>query len=195
MTSEKQAKQKVDDNTIAREIMEWIVSIIIAVALVLVIHNYIGQLVRVDGASMQPTLFTDQRVLVTKIPYWNDANIERGDIVITKYPESRENFVKRIIALPGDKIEVEDGILYINDVEISEPYIKEEMYTDYDEILIPEDYYFVMGDNRNNSKDSRSTSVGPLPRDMIQGRAYAILWPFVDYEVIEHKEYTELSDN
>lgn len=192
MTSEKKEKQKADDNTIAREVMEWIVSIIIAVALVLVIHNYIGQLVRVDGASMQPTLYTDQRVLVTKIPYWNDENIERGDIVITKYPDSRENYVKRIIALPGDTLRIEDGVLYINGIEIDEDYIKEEMNMDYEETVIPDGYYFVMGDNRNNSRDSRSASVGPLPRDMIQGRAYAILWPFVDYEVIEHKEYTEL---
>ena len=193
MTNEKNERQKPDDNTLAKEVMEWIISIIIAVALVLVIHNYIGQLVRVDGASMQPTLYTDQRVLVTKIPYWNDENIERGDIVITKYPESRENFVKRIIALPGDTLEIDDGVLYINGIEIDEPYIKEEMETNYSEIVIPEGYYFVMGDNRNNSKDSRSISVGPLPRDMIQGRAYAILWPLIDYEVIEHKEYTELS--
>ena len=92
MRGEQKDKQKFDDNTVAREIMEWIISIIVAVALVLVIHNYIGQLVRVDGASMQPTLYTDQRVLVTKIPYWNDENIERGDIVITKFPGSRENF-------------------------------------------------------------------------------------------------------
>ncbi len=193
MIKEKTEKKKIDDQTIAREIMEWIVSIIVAVALVLVIHNYIGQLVRVDGASMQPTLFTDQRVLVTKIPYWNDNNIERGDIVITKYPGSRENFVKRVIALPGDTIRISEGNLYINDVEINEPYIKEEMYTSYTETIIPEGYYFVMGDNRNNSKDSRSSSVGALPREMIQGRAYAILWPFDQFEIIEHCEYSELS--
>ena len=192
MTIENESKKKFNDNTIAREIMEWVVSIIIAVALVLVIYNYVGQLVRVDGASMQPTLYTDQRVLVTKIPYWNDENIERGDIVITKYPGSKENFVKRIVALPGDTIRITDGILYINDTAIDEPYIKEEMYTDYPETTIPEGYYFVMGDNRNNSKDSRSSSVGALPREMIQGRAYAILWPFVDFEIIEHKDYTEL---
>lgn len=195
MTNQTKSKQKADDNTIAKEIMEWIVSIIIAVALVLLIHNYLGQLVRVDGASMQPTLYTDQRVLVTKIPYWNDENIERGDIVITKYPDNKDNFVKRVIALPGDKLKIEYGILYINDIQIDEPYIKEEMGNDYSEIIIPEGHYFVMGDNRNHSKDSRSSSVGPLPRDMIQGRAYAILWPFVDYEIIEHKEYTELSDS
>jgi len=192
MTGENNTNKKYNDNTLAREVMEWIVSIIVAVALVLVIHNYIGQLVRVEGASMQPTLYTDQRVLVTKIPYWNDENIERGDIVITKYPGSRENFVKRIIALPGDTIRITDGILYINDTAIDEPYIKEEMYSDYTETLVPEGYYFVMGDNRNNSKDSRSSSVGALPRDMIQGRAYAILWPFADFRVIEHKDYTEL---
>jgi len=193
MRGEQKDKQKFDDNTVAREIMEWIISIIVAVALVLVIHNYIGQLVRVDGASMQPTLYTDQRVLVTKIPYWNDENIERGDIVITKFPGSRENFVKRIIALPGDRIRVTDGVLYINDIVIDEPYIKEKMYSDYTETTVPEGYYFVMGDNRNNSKDSRSSAVGALPREMIQGRAYAILWPFVDFKVIEHKEYTELN--
>jgi len=193
MRGEQKEKQKFDDNTVAREIMEWIVSIIVAVALVLVIHNYIGQLVRVDGASMQPTLYTDQRVIVTKIPYWSDENIERGDIVITKFPGSRENFVKRIIALPGDRIRVTDGVLYINDIAIDEPYIKEKMYSDYTEATVPEGYYFVMGDNRNNSKDSRSSAVGALPREMIQGRAYAILWPFVDFKVIEHKEYTELN--
>lgn len=193
MTKEKAETKKMQGNALAKEVMEWIVSIIVAVALVLVIHNYIGQLVRVDGASMQPTLYTNQRVLVTKIPYWNDENIERGDIVITKYPQSRENYVKRIIALPGDKISITNGVLYINDTAIVEPYINEEMYSDYTETIVPEGNYFVMGDNRNNSKDSRSTSVGSLPRDMIQGRAYAIMWPFADFEVIEHKEYTELS--
>ena len=187
-------KKKFNDEAIAREVMEWIVSIIVAVALVLVIHNYIGQLVRVDGASMQPTLYTDQRLIVTKIPYWNDENIERGDIVITKFPGSRENYVKRIIALPGDKIRIKDGVLYINDTAIDEPYIKEEMFTDYSETIIPEGHYFVMGDNRNNSRDSRSVTVGALPRDMIEGRAYAILWPFVDFKVIEHNDYDELKD-
>lgn len=191
--SKKHNKKKFDDQTIAKEIMEWIVSIIVAVALVLVIHNYIGQLVRVDGASMQPTLYTDQRVVVTKIPYWNDENIERGDIVITKYPGSRENFVKRVLALPGDTIEITDGVLYINKTEIDEPYIKETMYADYQLTTIPEGHYFVMGDNRNNSKDSRNSSVGALPREMIQGRAYAIIWPFADLELITHSDYSELS--
>ncbi|MEX1378190.1 MAG: signal peptidase I [Eubacteriales bacterium] len=190
----REKKKKFNDEAIAKEVMEWIVSIIVAVALVLVIHNYIGQLVRVDGASMQPTLYTDQRLIVTKIPYWNDENIERGDIVITKFPGSRENYVKRIIALPGDKIKIVEGVLYINDIVIDEPYIKEKMYTDYSETTIPEGHYFVMGDNRNNSRDSRSLSVGALPREMIQGKAYAILWPFVDFEVIQHDDYDELEE-
>ena len=93
----------------------------------------------------------------------------------------------------GDTIKISDGVLYINNTEIDEPYIKEQMYANYPETTIPEGHYFVMGDNRNNSKDSRNSSIGALPRDMIQGRAYAIVWPFIDYTVLEHKEYTELS--
>lgn len=193
MTIKESGKHKFDDAAVAKEIMEWFVSIIIAVSLVLVIHNYFGQLVRVDGASMQPTLYTDQRVLVGKIVYWNDENIERGDIVITKFPNSRDNYVKRIIALPGDSVYIIDGVLYINDEIIDEPYIKEDMLLNYGKAMIPADHYFVMGDNRNNSKDSRSVNVGSLPRSFIKGKVHAIVWPFIDYTVIEHHDYIELA--
>lgn len=184
--------KKSKEDAIAREIMEWLVSIIVAVALVMILHNYIGQIVRVDGASMEPTLYTNERVIVGKINY-NLGKTKRGDIVITHFPDDYFNYVKRVIGLPGDKLSVKDGNLYINDVLVEEPYIKEKMLMDFDEIIIPENHYFVMGDNRNNSRDSRSNSVGILPKELLGGKVILIVWPFDKIEKLEQHQYLELT--
>ncbi len=170
---------------IEKEVAEWVFSIVIAVALALLIHNFVFQIIRVDGPSMEPTLYTDERMLVTKFTYYFDSP-QRGDIVVTKFPEDRRNFVKRIIGLPGETISISDGKLYIDGVVLDEPYIKETLLWDYDEITINQDSYVVMGDNRNNSRDSRHISVGPLEEKMIVGKAQFVVWPLSVIHRINH---------
>ena len=177
----KEAKKK----RIESEIAEWVFSIVIAVALALLIHNFVFQIVRVDGPSMEPTLYTDERMAVTKFTYYFHAP-QRGDIVVTKFPGDNLNYVKRVIGLPGEVLKVRDGKVYINDVALEEPYIKEAIFNDYGEILIPEGQYMVMGDNRNDSRDSRYVSIGPLDRKMIMGKSQYVVWPFSEMRRINH---------
>lgn len=180
-----EAKKDIKEKKIEKEIAEWIFSIVIAIALALLIHNFIFQIIRVDGPSMEPTLYTDQRMAVTKFSYYFTTP-KRGDIVVTKFPDDNRNFVKRVIGLPGETLIVKNGQVYINDVLLNEPYIKEEIFNDYGEIVIADGKYMVMGDNRNNSRDSRYVNVGPLDEDMIVGKSQYVVWPLNEIHQINH---------
>jgi len=184
----KKAKKK----RIESEIAEWVLSIIIAVALALLIHNFVFQIVRVDGPSMQPTLYTDERMAVTKFTYYFNSP-QRGDIVVTKFPEDDRNYVKRVIGLPGEVLKIRDGKVYIDGVALDEPYIKEAIREDYGPITLPEGKYMVMGDNRNNSRDSRRVNIGPLDEEMIVGKSQFLVWPLNNIHRINH--YTGQLEN
>jgi signal peptidase I len=136
---------------------------------------------------MQPTLYTDERMAVTIFSYYFNTP-QRGDVVVTKYPDDSRNFVKRVIGLPGETLEIKDGKVYIDGVELDEPYISEEINFDYGEITIGEGKYFVMGDNRNNSRDSRYINVGPLDEELIVGKAQYVVWPFGELRRLNHYE-------
>ncbi len=168
-----------------KEVAEWVFSIIIAVALALLIHNFVFQIVRVDGPSMEPTLYTDERMAVTIFSYYFNSP-QRGDVVVTKYPEDKRNFVKRVIGLPGETLKIENGKVYIDGVELDEPYINEAIFNDYGDITIAEGKYMVMGDNRNNSRDSRFINVGPLDEELIVGKAQYVVWPFNEMRRLNH---------
>lgn len=164
-----------------KEIREWITSLIVALVAVLIIRAFLFTIIRVDGYSMLDTLHNGDRLYVSVLtPRLN--GYERGDIVICHYPNRRENFVKRIIALPGDTVEVRGGALYINGQLTEEPYLSEErtqkfhggLY-DFKPVELSEDQYFVMGDHRDDSNDSRR--VGPITGSMLVGEARCILWP------------------
>ena len=170
---------------IEREVAEWVFSIVIAVALALLIHNFVFQIVRVDGPSMEPTLYTDERMAVTRFSFYFNSP-QRGDIVVTKFPNDNRNYVKRVIGLPGETLEIKDRKLYIDGVVLEEPYIKEEIYADYGPITIPEGKYMVMGDNRNDSRDSRYISIGPLEEKMIVGKSQYVVWPLGKIRRINH---------
>ncbi len=180
-------RKHVSDKTkkVEKEVTEWVFSIIIAVALALLIHNFVFQIVRVDGPSMQPTLYTDERMAVTIFSYYFNSP-ERGDIVVTKYPEDDRNFVKRVIGLPGETLKIENGKVYIDGVELDEPYINEEIINNYGDITIPEGKFMVMGDNRNNSRDSRYIDVGPLDEELIVGKVQYVVWPFNEFRRLNH---------
>jgi signal peptidase I len=160
----------------ARELIEWAIAIGLAVVLAVSVHTWVGQLVTVDGPSMQPALWTGEKVLIGKVEYYFNQP-KRGDIVLARFPGSDQNFIKRVIALGGERILVNDGSVYINGKKLDEPYISEPIGYSMEELTVPEDCVFLMGDNRNNSTDSHKEYVGPIPLNMVEGRAYALVWP------------------
>lgn len=160
--------------SLGREIIEWAITLGLAVGLALAVHAWVGELITVLGSSMEPNLWENEKVLVGKVEYYF-AKPKRGDIVIVKFPDRREDIIKRVIATGGERIRVADGCVYINDQKLVEPYIQEPIFMDEPEITVPPDTVFVMGDNRNNSHDSRH--VGPVPLKDVLGRAYLIVWP------------------
>lgn len=156
-----------------RETAETIVlAVVIFLLLQLVVRNF-----RIQGNSMQPTLETGQFVLVERVSYRFSAP-KRGDIVIFEYPRApQEDFVKRIIGLPGETVDIASGQVYINGTPLVEPYVHGQPTLTYRPIhlTLGPDEYFVMGDNRAGSSDSRTW--GPLPRRNIVGRAWLSYWP------------------
>jgi len=161
----------------------WIQRLGLAFFIVLLCRLLVVDTLIVQGNSMQPSLHPDETMLLFKAAYWF-SEPQRGDVVICRYPDMPDNFVKRIIALPGERVSIKNHTLYINDVPVDEPYIKEEMATSMPEVIVPRDSYFVMGDNRNDSKDSRDHRVGPLPKKMLLAKVVAISWPLPEWRAV-----------
>ncbi|MBC7259028.1 MAG: signal peptidase I [Chloroflexi bacterium] len=168
-----------------REAAETIVlAVVLFLLLQLVVRNF-----RILGASMLPTLETGQFVLVERVSYWF-SEPRRGDVVIFEYPRApQEDFIKRIIGLPGETVEIESGSVYINGNLLVEPYLAGQPTLTYRPIRLTlgPDEYFVMGDNRAASSDSRAW--GPLPRHNIIGRAWLCYWPPSRWGVIRRVTY------
>lgn len=162
----------------SREALEWIVCILVAVALALTFNTFVAQIIIVDGTSMEPTLMNRERMLVTRFTY-RIRMPERGEIVILHYPDpaDRENYVKRVVGLPGDTVEIRDGTLYVNGSAIDEPYIAARMERDLAPVVVPKGTVYVLGDNRNDSHDSRYYDVGPVSTDLLLGEVHAVIWP------------------
>ncbi len=175
-----------------REILSWAITIAAAVVAALLIRAFVFEFVRVDGPSMQNTLFTDQEMLVTKVDY-AFSSPQRGDIVICRFPEEEKLLVKRVIGLPGETIEAKGGKLYINGQESDNHYAtaapKDEWVDpsdppqpNFDIVQIPDDCVFVLGDNRRDSRDSHV--YGPLPLKGIYGVAHLVVYPFDQWKAI-----------
>jgi signal peptidase I len=159
------------------EVREYIEAFGVAVVLALFIITFIAQSFLVQGASMEPSLHNGQRLLVDKIVY-RIRPPQRGEIVVFRYPaDPRRRFIKRVMGLPGDQIEVRRHKLYINGVAVEESYINGPTYGDFGPFIVPENTVFVLGDNRNNSDDSRFSDVGAVPLELIVGRALFVYWP------------------
>ena len=141
-----------------KELLSWIEVVAIAAAIAFVVNNFLIANSRVPTSSMEPTIMTGDRVFGSRLTY-KFSDIERGDIVIFRYPlDEKTYFVKRVIGLPGDVVDVKDGHVYLNnsDTPMDEPYIAEPMNVEPPlHFEVPEGHYFCMGDNRNNSMDAR----------------------------------------
>lgn len=156
-----------------REVVE---SLVIAVVLAVIIRVFLFQFFVIPSGSMEPTLTEGDMIAANKIVY-RFSEPKRGDIIVFKYPLNPDrDFVKRLIGLPGEKLLIKDSTLYINDKVIAEPYLPKGLsYQDYGPVTVPKDKYFMMGDNRNNSLDSRSWR--EMPKENIVGKAALIYWP------------------
>jgi signal peptidase I len=152
----------------------------ISVALAVILIVFIYQPVKVEGTSMMPGLTDQERIFVNKYEYkLSPNNIHRGDLIVFHYPKDpRESYIKRVVGVPGDSIEIRDGDVYVNAEKLIEPYVEPD-YRDRDSmklLVVPPDDYFVLGDHRNSSSDSRSW--GFVDRPKIYGKAVLVYWPF-----------------
>lgn len=171
--------------SMGREILEWILVVVVAVSAALLIRTFIFEPVRVDGESMLNTLHDNEYMIVTKYQYlFSDP--DRFDVVICHYPgRGNTNFVKRIVGIPGDTVAMRGGILYVNGEAVDEPYIDFHAAYTLEDTVIEEGHYFVLGDNRPNSNDSHAPGVGQLSRDMIVGKVRLVAWPISAWRTIK----------
>ena len=160
-----------------RELRSWTRDLAVALGLALVIIVFLYQPVKVEGTSMAPLLSDQERIFINKFVYRFEP-IERGDVVVFWYPlDKSKSFIKRVVALPGETIELRAGHLFVNGKELFEPYVPAS-YLDgasYPPLTLGADNYFVMGDHRDSSNDSRV--FGPVGRQYIYGKAVFAYWP------------------
>jgi signal peptidase I len=200
----------------AKDVLEWVYCIVIAIVLALLFRYFIGTPTIVKQISMYPTLVQDQRLWLNRWTRTTKTMPERGDIItfeapskktysvseidqenpIAKYENEptnilskftyyvlewgKDSYIKRVIALPGEHVEIKDGKVYINGEEVQEDYLQEGVVTDvvgagFDDFIVPENYVFAMGDNRNHSTDCRA--FGCIPLEKIESKVYIRIWP------------------
>lgn len=174
-------------HSLLRELVE---TVLLAVILFLVVNVTTGRF-RVRGYSMEPTLYDGQYLIVSKVTYWIHPP-ERGDIIVFRPPNgASDDYVKRIIGLPGETVEIRGGTVWVDGVALVEPYIAA-AGGDSGPRTLGEGQYFVLGDNRNNSSDSRSWGV--LPRGDIVGKVWLCYWPVDKWGIVAHYRFPESTD-
>lgn len=184
----KQKKQK--EESVVRELLGWLLYIGLIVAASFFIITFVGQRTKVDGHSMETTLHDGDNLLVDKLSY-RFRDPERFEIIVFPYQHTQNTYyIKRIMGLPGETIQVIDGYFYVNGQKLEESYGMETMNEAgiaEEPITLGEDEYFVLGDNRNHSSDSRDPSVGVLTRDQLIGRAIVRIWPLNSVGVLDNE--------
>lgn len=169
----KEVKEKKIEKT--NEFWSTLKTIFWAFILALLLRAFVFEPFYIPSASMEPTLYPNDRILVSKLDYLFSPP-GRGDVIVFKYPmDPSVDYIKRIIALPGEKIEIKNGVVFINGKALEEDYIMQHQGYDFGPLQVPQGMYFVMGDNRNDSADSRYW--GPLAENLIIGEAKLIYWP------------------
>lgn len=157
---------------------EYLQSLIWAMVLAGLIMLFVGGSVRVDGSSMLPGLRDGERLIVDKVTY-RFRPPRRDEVVVLRWgpTDPRKPYIKRIIGLPGDRISLEGGRVVLNGRALAESYVAEPIRGEFGPYVVPPGHYFVLGDNRNNSEDSRFTAVGYIPANELAGRAVFRYWP------------------
>jgi len=163
--------------SVARAALSWLRHLTLSVVIAIVIILFLYQPVRVEGTSMMPSLVNEERIFINKFVY-RFANIERGDTVVFQFPrDTSKSYIKRVIGMPGDTVVVDHGTVIVNGKPLAEPYVPPENRdeTSYAAIQVEPDSYYVLGDHRNSSNDSRSW--GTVKRGYIYGKAVFVYWP------------------
>ncbi|MCD7841767.1 MAG: signal peptidase I [Lachnospiraceae bacterium] len=173
--------------SIVREAVSWILYIAVICAAVYLVVNYVGERTEVRGDSMYPALNDGDQLIVDMISY-RFTDPQRFDVIVFPFQYQEDTyFIKRIIGLPGETVQISDGLIYINGEVLEESYGYEEIKNAglvSEPITLGEQEYFVLGDNRNNSTDSREPSVGNISKDEIIGKALFRIWPVSDLGLI-----------
>jgi signal peptidase I len=171
--------QDASSRSSASAAISWLRDLFVSVVIAIVVILFLYQPVRVEGTSMMPTLVNDERIFINKFVYrFGVADIGRGDMVVFWFPkETSKSYIKRVIGVPGDTVEVREGTVWINGKALAESYVTAENRdtTSMPPTTLDSDKYFVLGDHRNSSNDSRSW--GMVPRSYIYGKAVFVYWP------------------
>lgn len=176
-------KQNQPTEVVLREIVE---TLLLTFFIFWLVNSLVGRY-RIDGNSMNPTLYNEQYLLINNVSYFLDEP-ERGDIIVFRHPNQDLNLIKRVIGIPGDHIEIKNQQVMVNNVVLDEPYIQAK--PNYSGVWdVPENGYFVLGDNRNNSSDSHTWNT--LPRENILGKALVVYWPPQDWAGIPHVTFQQ----
>ena len=180
-------------NKVMKEMISTLLYLLGVLCLTWLVITFVGQRTEVDGSSMEPTLTNGDNLIVDKLSY-RFRDPERFDIIVFPYKhKAKTYYIKRIIGLPGETVQIdEQGNIYINGEILSESYGREIIRPENvglaaEPIVLGEDEYFVMGDNRNNSTDSRFAQVGNIKREDIIGRAWVRIWPFSSFGILKHQ--------
>lgn len=186
---EELTKEEVKRTSTTRDIINLVLYIGVVIITAILLNHFVIQKVEVSGHSMDTTLKEEQQLILEKVTYYFNEP-ERYDIVVFNPPnfDSDSLYIKRIIGLPGETVQIIDGKVYINGTELLESYAKEEILDPgiaTDPVTVGENEYFVMGDNRNASSDSRE--FGVISRDSIHGRAVLRVWPLSDFGLLTDK--------
>ena len=176
---------------VIKEILGTSMYLLVVLCLTYLVITFVGQRTQVIGSSMESTLSNNDNLIVDKISY-RFQDPKRFDIIVFPYQYAEETYyIKRVIGLPGETIRIDElGTIYVNDVMLEESYGREIMKEPgraFETITLDEDEYFVLGDNRNNSSDSRDPSVGNIQENQIIGRAFIRIWPLTKFGVLKHQ--------
>jgi signal peptidase I len=167
------------NRSVIKRLGAWARDIALSVVIALLVILFLYQPVKVEGTSMMPALTDQERIFINKFVYrLGLGEVERGDTVVFWFPgDPSKSYIKRVVGLPGDRVEIRAGVVYVNARALREPYVPEEFRDlgTYPLVVVPEERYYVLGDHRSSSNDSRIW--GPVPKEAIYGKAVFVYWP------------------